>query len=238
MKGSLFRGEEMFGMVCEHTAEEPRLRVVEGVRFCAVYVTGGNTLRARLSCRAAARALARQGVREAVFLSPRIDREPFARRGIAPIAAAPLHRAAAASIVRKALAERGLDPRHATVAFVAERVTPELCCAVKRLSADVRYLVLRVPDGAALAKRMQRECGVAIRQWGDVPPRIDLIAAFDGAEAAGTILRLDDALCVAYNSGYSNELLAALWRAGALDAERLEVLSAGTTEENSCKTPR
>lgn len=229
----------MFGMVCARAAQEPRERVVKGVRFRAAYVTEGDALRARLSCRGAARSLARAGVREAVFLAEGAERAAFAKRGVMPISAVPLYCATAAEIVRRYLTQGGMDPRGITLAFAAKRLTPELCGAIGSLASDVRYLVLRVPDGAALARRLQRERGVAVRLCEDGPLRADLTAAFDGADSAGEVLRFDETLRVAYDHPYPNELLAALRRAGALDADQLTVLSVGTakTQEKSCKTP-
>ena len=173
----------MFALICDHAAEEPRERVVEGVRFYAVYVTGGETLRARLSRRAAVRALARQCVREAVFLTKQADRGSFAKRGVVPISAVPLYCATAAEIVRRYLAQEGMDPRGITLAFAAKRMTPELYHTIESLSADVRYLVLCAPDGAALTSRLQRERGVAVRLCGEERAHADLTVAFDEAEA-------------------------------------------------------
>ena len=229
----------MFALVCDHAAEEPRERVVEGVRFQAVYATGGETLRARLSQRAAARALARRGIREAALLAQDVDRAVFTKRGIAPIGTVPLYRATAAAIVRRYLAKKGLSPHDTTLAFAAERVTPELYRAIESLSADVRYLALRAPDGAALAGRLQRERGVAVRLCDKVPLHANLTVVFDNTVAEGNVLRLDDTLRVSYDSPYPNVLLAALWRAGALDADSLMVLSVTTAEsqEKTCKMP-
>ena len=229
----------MFALVCDHAAEEPRERMVEGVRFQAVYVTGGDTLRARLSQCAAARALARRGVREAAFLAQDVDRAVFANRGIVPISAVPLYRATAAAIVRRYLAQKELSPRDITLAFATERMTPELYRTIESLSADVRYLVLRAPDGAALAGRLQRERGVAVRLCDKVPLHANLTVVFGNTAAEGNALRLDDTLRVTYDSPYPNVLLAALWRAGALNTDSLTVLSATTAEsqEKSCKMP-
>ena len=230
----------MFGLVCDRAAEEPRERVAEGVRFYAVYVTGGDTLRARLSQRAAARKLARRGVRAAVLLAKNIDRAVLIKHGVVPISAVPLYRATAAAIVRRYLAQEGLAPRNTTLAFVAEHVTRELYRAIGALSADVRYLALCAPGGAALASRLQRERGVAVRQCGEGSTHADLTVAFDGTAAEGAVLRLDDTLCVTYDSSYPNELLTALWRVGTLDADKLTVLSVSTAEsqEKSCKMPQ
>ena len=91
----------MYGYVAYHTAEEPPYRGFGGVRFRAVYVAEGESLRARLSARAAARRLAREGVRCAVFPADYPYCEVFARYGVAPPPSAPLYRATAAAIVRR-----------------------------------------------------------------------------------------------------------------------------------------
>ncbi|MBQ7713817.1 MAG: hypothetical protein IJT71_02895, partial [Oscillospiraceae bacterium] len=78
-------------------------------------------------------------------------------------------------------------------------------------------------------RSLRRAHGVAARV---VPPgapmRAELTVAFDGVPAAGA-LRLDAGLDVAYDSGYPNELLAALWQAGALDADALDVRAVVTS---------
>lgn len=213
----------MFGYVAYRAPEMPPVRVIEGARFRAVYVLPESTLRARLSARAAARALARDGVREAVFPPEYPHREIFARRGIAAPQLTPLYRATAAAIVRRHLAQSKIDPRRASVTFAAESVTPELRRVVFALAADVRYIALAKPHGGdALAQALRRELGVAAQVGPlDTLPSADLVVAFD--DIAGDALRLDEALRVVYDSPYPNELLAALWRAGAVNADALRV---------------
>ena len=215
----------MYGYVAYHTAEEPPYRVFGGVRFRAVYVAEGESLRARLSARAAARRLAREGVRCAVFPADYPYCEVFARYGVAPPPSAPLYRATAAAIVRRYLAQSGVEPRNAVVTFAAERVTPELRRAVETLCAEVRYIALAIPqDGDALARSLRRDFGVAARVGPlDALPRADLVVAFGDTNADSSVLRLDESLDVAYDSELSNELLALLWRAGALDADALQI---------------
>lgn len=211
----------MFGYVAYRAPEMPPVRVIEGARFRAVYVLPGNTLRARLSARAAARALARESVQAAVFPPEYTHRELFARYGIAAPPLAPLYRATAAAIVRRHLAQSEIEPRRASVAFAAESVTPELRRAVFALAADVRYIALAIPHGGdALAQALRRKLGVAARVGPfEMLPSADLVVAFDETECDA--LRLDETLRVVYDSPYPNELLAALWRAGAINADAL-----------------
>ena len=222
----------MYGYIAYHTAEEPLYRVVSGVRFHAVYVAAGESLRARLSARAAARALGREGVRCAVFPPDYPYREAFAHRGIASPPLAPLYRATAAVIARRWLSQRGVAPRSATVAFAAASATPELRRAAEALCAEVRYIALAVPRGGAeLARLLKREHGVAARRIEPCAPlRADLIVDFDGAAAGENVLRLDETLRVAYDSELPHELLAALWHVGALDAGTLGVEAVGAAD--------
>ena len=216
----------MFGLICCHDPKEPPYREIERVRFRAVSVTVGETLRARLSCRAAARTLTREGVREAVFPTEPVFREAFAKFGIVPVSSVPLYRATAAAIVRRYMMRRGIDSHRATVLFAAEEVTTEFRRMVESLSADVRYIALRVPDDGRLAAALQRQRGVAAQRSGQNTP--GLTVAFGAVEAEGTVLRFDDTLRVSYDSAYPNALLTALWRAGALDADMLCVTSVET----------
>ena len=226
-------------------AEEPRFRTVEGVKFRAVYPRSGVSLPARISRWSAARILARENIREAVFLTltPR-ERRAFERRGIVPIPCATLYRATAEAIVRRVMAQRGLEPRRATLAFVAEELTPEFRRMVERLCGEVRYVLLRVPGAEELARQLQQRDGVAARPWqSSAAPRADLCVAFGSAEASGEALRVGENLNVVYESEHPNALLSALLRAGALTPEALTVRSVrpfgGEIEketEKTCKT--
>ncbi len=220
-------------MVCcreEHTAAPP-VRMIGGARFRTVYVAGGVSPRARVSAYAAARTLAREGVRRAVFPPDYAYRETFARRGIAAPPLAELHCATAAAIVLRRMAERGIDPRGASVAFTADAVTPELRRAVRTLAVSVRYIALAVPfGGEELARSLKRELGVAARLLTpDEAERADLTVAFSPAAADGDVLALrDPALAVVYAGELPSPLLAALWAMGAVDADALEVCAVRT----------
>ena len=202
--------------------------VIGGVRVRAVYVRRGDGIAARLSARAAARALRRAGVRCAVFPPDYPHRALFAGYGVSPPPLTPLCHALAAGIVRRYAARRGLDLHRAAVAFAARHVTPELGRAVWELSAETRYIVLRIPgDSGELVRALRRERGVAVRVAAPGEAvSVDLTVCFEpcGASGKGAVLPLyvlepPDI----YVSGGNLELRAALFMAGALgtpDGER------------------
>lgn len=198
-------------------------RVVGGLRFRAVYVRRGDTLAARLSARVAARALRRAGVRCAVFPPDYPHRALFARYGVSPPPLTPLYHAFAAGIVRRYAARCALDLRRATVAFAAPHVTPELRRAVWELSAEARYIVLRVPGGGGeLARALRRERGVAVRVAAPGEAlSAGLTVCFEPCEALGTgaVLPLYAPESPDVAPGAELELCAALFLAGALDTE-------------------
>lgn len=200
-------------------------RMIGGARFRAVYVRRGDTLPARLSARAAARALRLDGVRCAVFPPDYPHRALFAGYGVSPPPLTPLCHAFAAGIVRRYAAQRGLDLRRAAVAFAARHVTPELRRAVWELSAEARYIVLRIPGGGEeLARTLRRARGVAARVAapGEVVSA-GLTVCFEpcGTELGeGAVLPLYAPEPPDGASRAGLELCAALFLAGALDAER------------------
>ncbi len=223
----------MFGLIAYHTADIPPVQVIDGVRFRAVRVAEGTSLRARLSARVAARTLRRAGIRCAMFPADYPLLPLFARRGIDPPSPAPLYRAAAAAIVRRYL--RGIDPRGAMVAFAARRVTPDLRRCVTELCAEIRYIALCVPDGGeAFARSLRRDYGVAARIGSpDALPRPDLFVVFDDLSVPGEALRLDGTLNVVFDNPHPNALLALLHRAGALDPSTLRVISVAPTPKDA-----
>ena len=196
----------------------------DGARFRTVFVSPGTGLRAKCAARAAARALRRDSVREAVFPEGYVFRDLFARAGITAVPLAPLYRATASALVRFRLAQLGIDPRHAAVTLAAGSVTPELRRAAKSLSADVRRIALAVPGGAALAGMLRRELGIAIQVGAAADlPRADLIVDFSGTAVKDGVLSLGETLPAIYDSPLPNALLSALWRSGVLVPEDLRV---------------
>ena len=207
-------------------ASPARVRVIEGVRFRTVYVRRGNGIAARLSARAAARALRRRGVRCAVFPPDYPHRAIFAECGVLPPPLTPLCHALAAGIVRRYAARRGLELRRASVAFAAPHVTPELRRAVWELSAEARYIALRIPgDGGELARSLRRERGVAARATAPGEAvSADLTVCFAPCEASGggAVLPLYVREAPEDAPGAELELRAALFLAGAFDVEAEE----------------
>ena len=119
------------------------------------------------------------------------------------------------------------------VALAGPRVCPELECAARNLCHHVRELRIEVPgaDGAALAAKLQRECGIPItpagtpvdltvefgptknigqiRLWGDRP-------TLDGFELRVEGVELPDEV--------SQPMLALLWERGRLRKEQFQVV--------------
>lgn len=198
-------------------------RVIGGVRFRAVYVRRGNGIAARLSARAAAHVLRSGGVRRAVFPQDYPHRAVFAEYGVLPPPLTPLCHALAAGIVRRYAARRGLGLHRAAVAFAAPHVTPELRRAVWELSAETRYIVLRIPEGGGeLARLLRRERGVAVRVAAPgetVSADLTVCFAPCGALGEGAVLPLYVPESPEDAPGAGLELCAALCLAGAEGAE-------------------
>ena len=195
-------------------------RLIGGVRFRAVYVRRGEGAAARFSARLAAHALRRGGVRCAVFPPDYPYRGLFALCGVSPPPLTPLYHALAAPIVRRYAAQNALELRRAVVAFAAPYVTPELRRAVWELSAEARYIVLRIPGGGGeLARSLRRERGVAARVAAPGESvSADLTVCFEpcGEAEQGTVLPLyAPELPGAYAPDGDPELRAALFLAGA-----------------------
>ena len=231
----------LFGLVCceEPPRGGPRPCRIGGVCFLAVRVPEGKGLRERLCADRAAVLLRREGVRRAVFPADYPYRESFARRGVGAFSPEPLRRAAAPAIVRRCLSQLGVEPERATVAFCADRATPELRRLIAALAGEVRFVTLAVgADGDALARELLRSCGVAARL---VPAGADADAALtvclSPCAARGNVLPLwDGSAAVRYAGDQPEELLAALFAAGALDAEALAVEEAPLRRETHQRT--
>jgi len=216
-------------MICyrEPGAETARERMLRGVRFRCEYVRRGVSLLSRRQARAAARKLRSEGIAYALAPEDYPYRAELMRRGIVPPPVLPLYCASAEAVVRFRLEQVGAEPRRSRVTLAAEYVTAELRALAFALCGDVRYLSLAVAAGAGeLADELRRLRGVAVQTGPPerLPPAA-LTAAFGGARAFGEVLRFDETLCVAYDGETSNELLAAMLRAGVLDVGRLRVRS-------------
>jgi len=217
----------MLGLVVYRGGEPPKLP--DGARACAVTVPQGTSPFAALAARMAAEALRRACVRVAVFPPDYAYRAAFARRGVAPAPLTPLYRATAVTLTRAYMAQRGVVPERATVAFAAREVSPQLRALIGALAGEVRYMALCVPRGGdTLARELRRSLGVAPRlvRSGE-PTGAALTVCFDdGLAAAGETLPLyEPALEAAYAGGVPTAVLAGLLADGALNAAGLEASS-------------
>ena len=214
----------MLGMLAYHSRGEDAapVRLLCGVRFRCVYVRRGESPLRRLEAAFAADALHRAGVTYALLPSGYPYAAAFERRGVVSPPLAPFYRASAAAVVRCRMKQLRIEPRAACVTLVGSCVSPELRLLALSLCGEVRHLALDVPDGApALSRELLVRRGVAARLG--TQPDADLAVAFDGERAPRGALVLDETLEVSYESELPNELLAALWTAGALDAGALRV---------------
>lgn len=210
-------------------ADAAPVRVIGGGRFRVVRTARGEGIAPRLSAYLAARALCREGVRCAVFPPDYPYREAFARRGVLPPPLTPLYHATAAAIVRRWMKQSGAP--HGTLAFAARSVSPELRRAVWELSASARHIALVPMRGAeTLACALRRERGVAARILApDEAADGCLTVCFEPCGTFASPLPLyAPALRVEYDAEAPAELLAALLRAGALDASALSVRAVQT----------
>jgi len=138
------------------------------------------------------------------------------------------------------MAERGVRPGGATVAVMTDRLSPEVIRTVTALSRRSRYILLETSyGGEAFCRELRRTQGVSVllspateqlegadvlvqfvRREGLTPHNRVRLPLYAGAE---------DAFCwSALLPGESREegntaLLAALWEAGALRPEELQV---------------
>ena len=217
----------MVAYVAYRSNASPPYIVFSSMRFRAVFVSEGCSFFARYSARAAARVLRREGVRCAVFPPEYPHRKLFAQYGVTAPSLAPLYRASAAGITRRYMEQRGMDAHCATVTFAAQSVTPELSRCVETLCSEIRYISLSVPRGGdSLVERLRIRYGVAASS---AAPHADITIVVDDTPADGEALCLNDTLGVVFDSEHPNELLAALYLAGALDADALRVSSVTPT---------
>ena len=179
-------GEAVFGLIKWREAGAyggAEFRRIDGVRFLVVRVQRCGGIRTGWSARRAARILRKNGVTEAVFPRNFPDAAHFAARGIVPVDVRPLREAAAASLIRCALAQWGIAPQKATVALCASRVTRAYMTAAEQLAGDTRYLQLCAGEGAwELSLALRRRFGAAAPVL-RTPEGADIALCFDGSAA-------------------------------------------------------
>lgn len=214
------------------------------MRFCRVYLTRRRGTPAPLERRrlaAAAKKLEKQGVTRAVFPEDFSQLAAFEKRGVVPVETLPLYRRLAGEWLKTSLAAKGLGGA-TTVAVCGERLTGELVRTVTELCLRWRYVLLDVPDGGEeLARQLRREFGVSLV----LRPSAAQLAAADAALLFTPRPELRNGVTLALYEGAAppehvrlelpaleeqlpagcrrDQLLAALYGAGALRPEQIEV---------------
>ena len=116
----------MFGYIVYESGERRgRLeqRNLLGVRVLEAAVPGRRQVYGALAARRLAAAMARRGVKQAVFPQDFPFAQAFWRRGVLPVNTLELYRALAGRAVKEGMAGLGLAPAETTAAVTAERIT-------------------------------------------------------------------------------------------------------------------
>ena len=232
----------MFGYIVYESGERRGglgARNLLGVRVMEAAVPGRRQLYGALAARRLAAAMARGGVRQAVFPREFPFAQAFWKRGVLPVDTLPLYQALAGRAVKEALGELGLSPAETTVAVTAERLTGGVEELVTELCMMVRYVLLQIPRGGEdLCRRLKGEYGVSVRlrpgrrqlEEADVlvelapPPEMTFrgslaLPLYDGervVERSGVRLSLPPAMAQVAPGCREDQLLAVLYRCGVL----------------------
>ena len=179
----------------------------------------------------AGRTLKRGGVARTI-LPPDFSRWELLRKlGLRGVEPAPLLRACAPALTERALRERDVDPRKATVTLFGTRADGEMLRCAAGLCARVRRLVVDAPGGEKLALRLREEFGLPV-----LPPEhpAQLELRFQPREGTGNCLELfgrNPALEglhlavpeLAREDQTALDVLCVLWERGLLDPERIKI---------------
>ncbi len=240
----------------ENKGWEVGVRKILGQPFLEARLGPGKRLAERFFAKRAARALARAGVRTAVFPRDYPHQEIFAKYGILPVDVLPLYRRMAPLIVRRKMSRQGLSPSTTTVAVAAERMTAEIGKLVTELALQVRYVMLTASGAEEFCQSLQREYGVSVLQ-NPAPRQIqraDVLLLLSppsggiGAENAVT-LHLYDGDCVLRRNGVAfslpprmmgeveencnfSQLLAVLSGNGILQNDQIPIMEVDITGKN------
>ena len=232
----------MFGYIVYESGERRgRLeqRNLLGVRVLEAAVPGRRQVYGALAARRLAAAMARRGVKQAVFPQDFPFAQAFWRRGVLPVNTLELYRALAGRAVKEGMAGLGLAPAETTAAVTAERITRGVEELVTELCMTVRYVLLQVPRGGEdLCRRLKGEYGVSVQlrpgrrqlEEADVlvelapPPEMTFRGAlvlplYDGERVvrrSGIRLSLPPQAAAAAPGCEEDQLLAVLYRCGVL----------------------
>ena len=186
----------------------------------------------------AARLLARQGVKRILPLRNFGGQQGLERRGLLPVEPLPLYRAMAGELALAALSQAGKETGRAGIALRGERVDAELARAARLLCPRVRTLIIQVPRGGEqLARKLYWEFGAAVSPEG----KADAAVRFSGRRQDGELVlcgsmpELQGLEVKAPGLDLPEELeplpvLTALWQAGRLELEQLDVTWAQACE--------
>ena len=226
----------MQGLVSYREAGEKNgMRALCGARFCAVFVSRGKGMTARISALRAAKYLKARRVHQAVFPKDYPHADIFARFGILPPSDRALRQVKAAEIIRCAMEKLGLQKNRARIALIAASPSAALESAAVALAREVRYLSLCAPGDERIARALYWDCGASVSVCPRAAEGADLAVVFSGGAAHWRcpVLMLEEmALAVRFEAeGLSaaagkweeNALLCALYAAGALDAASILV---------------
>ena len=232
----------MFGYIVYESGERRgRLekRNLLGIRVLEAAVPGRRQLYGALAARRLAAAMARSGVRQAVFPREFPFAQAFWKRGVLPVNTLDLYRALAGRAVKDAMGNLNLSPGETTVAVTADRVTGQVEELVTELCMTVRYVLLQAPRGGEdLCRRLKGEYGVSVQlrpgrrqlEEADVlvelapPPEMTfrgslVLPLYDGERVvgrSGVRLSLPPQAADAAPGCEEDQLLAVLYRCGVL----------------------
>jgi len=137
-------------------------RRIAGVVLLEAQLGKENRLLERHFARRAAKAMAKKGIREAVFPVDYPHGDVFAGRGIFPVDPLPLYRAMAPLVVKQRMNRLELSPGTTTVAVTAQRMSTEAEEIVREVALFARYVMLDASGAEAFCERMRREYGVSV----------------------------------------------------------------------------
>ena len=226
----------MQGLVSYREAGEKNgMRTLCGARFCAVFVSRGEGMTARISAKRAAKYLKARRAHQAVFPKDYPHADIFARFGILPPSDRALRQVKAAEIIRCAMEKLGLQKNRARIALIAASPSAALERAAVALAREVRYLSLCAPGDERIARALYWDCGASVSVCQSAAEGADLAVVFSGGAAhwrCPALMLEETALAVRFEAeGLSaaagkweeNALLCALYAAGALDAASILV---------------
>ena len=226
----------MQGLVSYREAGEKNgMRALCGARFCAVFVSRGEGMTARISAKRAAKYLKARRVHQAVFPKDYPHADIFARFGILPPSDRALRQVKAAEIIHCAMEKLGLQKNRARIALFAASPSAALESAAAALAQDVRYLSLCAPGDERIARALRWDCGASVSACSRAAEGADLAAVFSGGGVHCRCPALDiedpalavrfgaEGLPAAAEKWAENALLCALYGMGALDAASIFV---------------